>query len=55
MSFRDNIRLGNINATDQEVEEAAKAGLPRFLNVPNFPSFIMFPTKMTYKNTENLG
>ena len=26
MSFRDNIRLGNINATDQEIEEAAKAG-----------------------------
>jgi ABC-type multidrug transport system fused ATPase/permease subunit len=27
MSFRDNIRLGNVNATDAEVEEAAKAGI----------------------------
>ena len=27
MSFRDNIRLGDVNATDAEVEEAAKAGI----------------------------
>ena len=32
MSFRDNIRLGNKQATDAEVEEAAKAGIKEVIN-----------------------
>ena len=32
MSFRDNIRLGNKQATDAEVEEAAKAGIRKKTN-----------------------
>ena len=34
MSYRENIRLGDVDATDLEVEEAAKAG--KLCSFPNY-------------------